>query len=404
MAQLPNIGVSGHFKQALSTSKAEDLPAASVAICTTLPVYLRMKDAALHCNFLRILHRRLRIPTVAWLQIVDFVGLFDSSGEYDICAADSVQTELEIQFDEHRKVMQCLQEHAHLKECALDDVLDKGSGASRASCIETNDNAEYTLGQSVSRSQQASTEYVPCSEQVQPEIAVVEECTHDEQAAAPDDVDGIINEVLWASAVEHRIQNNVSATTSGAEAMPESQPEAVENVTRYVVQLKFNKCHKQFWKSLETAPELATVREGLSAAGHSFVLPSNAKIFVYPEHYQGVTQAIDARGERLFADHVLIEPEFESIVKKVVAKVAQPKPGSRSVIEFPVMSSGVMSQASAAQGDRSGQNCKGEGSTEDTAHGASFQVPGFRVTRTFLDFEVPSSLCDARSEKTAWTY
>merc|ERR1712060_956637 len=83
---------------------------------------------------------------------------------------------------------------------------------------------------------------------------------------------------------------------------------------------------------------------------------------------------------QLFADHVIVEPEFEDSVINILRRIVKPKHGGRVVIDF--TTDATVTAASEHFED-------GAGSGELNKEATSFKVP---VVKTFIHFVVPSSL------------
>ncbi|CAE8583743.1 unnamed protein product [Polarella glacialis] len=176
-----------------------------------------------------------------------------------------------------------------------------------------------------------------------------------------------------------------------SDALLRSRPEEeLGTCVGKVVLLKFNRCIQSFQRALLQRPELEPVRKALGQRGFAVVLPSKAKAFVHPENYEAVLEAIVRDKLVLYADHVLVEPELENVVKEVLKGIAQPKAGTRALIELSGACSGAQEQQP----------------TPGTAGASSSSNLPLTTERTFIHFKVPSSLIspselDARSFKTA---
>ncbi|CAE8588052.1 unnamed protein product, partial [Polarella glacialis] len=220
-----------------------------------------------------------------------------------------------------------------------------------------------------------------------------------EGAADPATQSAILESITEAASVEPRAGSSSSplaVNSMVSDALMRSRPEEeLGTCVRKVVLLKFNRCDQRFQRALLQRPELDPVRKALEKQGFDVVLPSKAKAFVHPENYEAVLEAIARDKLVLYADHVLVEPELENIVKDVVKGIAKPKVETRALIELSGASSG-------AQAEKEHQPTAG------TADADAFSLLNWplEVERTFIHFKVPSSLFTAsefaaRSFKTA---
>eukprot|EP00933_Yihiella_yeosuensis_P051266 TRINITY_DN49143_c0_g1_i1.p1 TRINITY_DN49143_c0_g1~~TRINITY_DN49143_c0_g1_i1.p1 ORF type:complete len:698 (+),score=112.78 TRINITY_DN49143_c0_g1_i1:62-2095(+) len=94
-----------------------------------------------------------------------------------------------------------------------------------------------------------------------------------------------------------------------------------------VVILKFSRSPNSFRMALLEGPELLDCRSALQEAGMEVVLERGAKIFMRPEHYWSLREAIQQDGMQLFSSHVLVAAEFEHLVLQALASI----PGSEQV-------------------------------------------------------------------------
>ncbi|CAE8656721.1 unnamed protein product [Polarella glacialis] len=218
-------------------------------------------------------------------------------------------------------------------------------------------------------------------------------------AADPAIQSAILESITEAASVEPRAGSSSSplaVNSMVSDALLRSRPEEeLGNCVRKVVLLKFNRCDQRFQRALLQRPELEPVRKASDKQGFDVVLPSKAIAFVHPENYEAVLEAIARDKLVLYADHVLVEPELENIVKDVVKGIAKPKAESRALIELSSASSG-------AQAEKEHQPTAG------AADADAFSLLNWplEVERTFIHFKVPSSLLTpsefaARSFKTA---
>lgn len=105
-----------------------------------------------------------------------------------------------------------------------------------------------------------------------------------------------------------------------------------EEPQRRVVLLKFGRRPEVFRTALLTSEALGPVRRALEAQGLAVVLPTKAKVFVHPQHYEPVMEAIRQQGLTLYGDHVIVEPELVPTVKGVLRRITKPK--REAVIAF----------------------------------------------------------------------
>ncbi|CAE8737343.1 unnamed protein product [Polarella glacialis] len=218
-------------------------------------------------------------------------------------------------------------------------------------------------------------------------------------AADPATQSAILESITEAASVEPRAGSSSSplaVNSMVSDALLRSRPEEeLGTCVRKVVLLKFSRCDQRFQRALLQRPELEPVRKALDKQGFDVVLPSKAKAFVHPENYEAVLEAIARDKLVLYADHVLVEPELENMVKDVVKGIAKPKAETRAFIELSGASSG-------AQAEKEHQPTAG---TADADVSSLLNWP-LEVERTFIHFKVPSSLFTpsefaARSFKTA---
>ena len=106
-----------------------------------------------------------------------------------------------------------------------------------------------------------------------------------------------------------------------------------EERCQYVIMHKFNNCRMPFFETLMNAKEFASLRKALSEEGHDQVLTSKAKVFVKPHLYQAVVETL-SWGEPLQAEHIIMEPELETTVIRIVKKISRPKRGHKQVIRL----------------------------------------------------------------------
>jgi len=158
---------------------------------------------------------------------------------------------------------------------------------------------------------------------------VIQECTHDEPPAVPDNGDDIIADVMWSTAVEQRIKEHLLEQVQGAEEAvrapaytwvesddrssfsADSWSEPVPKSSEYgdvVFIVKFNRCGKQLRTALHQGQQLETIRASAKSAGHSCMLPFGASMFLYPEQYDSILSIMS--GMDLRPHHVVIADAF----------------------------------------------------------------------------------------------
>ncbi|CAE8606941.1 unnamed protein product, partial [Polarella glacialis] len=168
-------------------------------------------------------------------------------------------------------------------------------------------------------------------------------------AADPATQSAILESITEAASVEPRAGSSSSplaVNSMVSDALLRSRPEEeLGTCVRKVVLLKFNRSDQRFQRALLQRPELEPFRKALDKQGFDVVLPSKAKAFVHPENYEAVLEAIARDKLVLYADHVLVEPELENMVKDVVKGIAKPKAETRALIELSGASSGAQWQS-----------------------------------------------------------
>ncbi|CAE8715329.1 unnamed protein product [Polarella glacialis] len=158
------------------------------------------------------------------------------------------------------------------------------------------------------------------------------------QSAILESITGFASEELRAGSSSSSLAVNSMVSDALLRSRPE---EELGTCVGKVVLLKFNRCTQSFQRALLQRPELEPVRKALNQRGFAVVLPSKAKAFVHPENYEAVLEAIARDKLALYADHVLVEPELENVVKEVLKGIAQPKAGTRALIELSGACSGA---------------------------------------------------------------
>merc|ERR1712226_1491939 len=132
-----------------------------------------------------------------------------------------------------------------------------------------------------------------------------------------------------------------------------------------VVLLKFTRSPRVFREALMECAELADARHELEASGFASELASGAKIFVQPDHYEAVLEAIRLGSWSLYPEHVIVEPHQEDMVVQLVRKLHgkyKVYPKSSSLVPLGLSQTALESPHS------------------------------IQVSRTFINISVPSSL------------
>ena len=88
-----------------------------------------------------------------------------------------------------------------------------------------------------------------------------------------------------------------------------------------VILLKLSRRPKVLREVLLQAPELAQCREAMEERGFAVELDSGAKVFVRPEHYVPVKEALRLGGWPLHADNVLVDPALEATLLEVLERL-----------------------------------------------------------------------------------
>lgn len=168
-----------------------------------------------------------------------------------------------------------------------------------------------------------------------------------------------------------------------------------------VVLLKFERNPKKFLEVLSMAEELAPYRTSLEAHGFSMILPSRAKVLVHPPHYQAVLEAVKQQGLTLYADHVIVEPELETVLLELLSRIVKLKRGGRAALKLRLPPGGDIANGDVEQ---SSSEDVEENITEfigpahqptevDGADGSASPATSILpVKKTFIHFSVPSSL------------
>jgi len=105
---------------------------------------------------------------------------------------------------------------------------------------------------------------------------------------------------------------NAASLSSSDEGRPPSSFEPV-------VLHRYSRCPGPFHAILNEGDELEPVRAALAEAGHSWQLPSGAKVFVHPEDFSAVRASLAARSLR--PHHVVVSQAFEPLVREALARL-----------------------------------------------------------------------------------
>merc|ERR1712151_571405 len=103
-----------------------------------------------------------------------------------------------------------------------------------------------------------------------------------------------------------------------SEALLHSRP---DSASLKVVDLEYSRNPKPFHDVLRDCPELEQCREELKKGGFDPQLPSGAYVFVHPEHFAAVVDAIRTQGIDLKKRHVVVNPELEDITTSVIERL-----------------------------------------------------------------------------------
>lgn len=170
--------------------------------------------------------------------------------------------------------------------------------------------------------------------------AIDQECVHHDIPVAADPTDAVIADLLWTTAVEHRIRGGGPAEL--LEASPSSSKHDVawieadtassfladgwhEPVPRRsdcgetVFIVKFNRCGEELRSVLHNGPELEPVRASATTAGHSCSLKSGASMFLYPEQYPGILAVLPDVDLR--PHHVVVSEAFLPLLFAEIAAI-----------------------------------------------------------------------------------
>ncbi|CAE8700200.1 unnamed protein product [Polarella glacialis] len=173
---------------------------------------------------------------------------------------------------------------------------------------------------------------------------------------------GVPDDSLEAGAASQNYQAANHSNAEGVLGMIPRRGGAPETIE--VIILKFVRAPEAYRKALMEGPELRECRDALEGRA---LLPSGAKVFVRPEHYESVMEGIRRSGlKELFTSHVIVAQEFEHLVEKALFSV----PSNDRVVGKVLM---ALPAARAVQWDE----------------GSQFSV---KVKRTFITVDVEGSL------------
>jgi len=116
----------------------------------------------------------------------------------------------------------------------------------------------------------------------------------------------------------------------------------------YVLLLKFTRSPQIFREALMTCPELAECRQKLENCGFAIELDSGAKVFVQPDHYDALLEAIRLSNWSLDPSHVIVESNLEAVVVQLVTRLHGKHkiyPKSTNVVPLSFPSCSVQSSA-----------------------------------------------------------
>jgi len=89
------------------------------------------------------------------------------------------------------------------------------------------------------------------------------------------------------------------------------------NEFQHIFLHQYSRCPAPFHEALRDGRELEPVRAALEQAGHSWELPSGAKIFVYPEQFAAVAAVLARRELRPY--HIAVAEAFEPLVREALS-------------------------------------------------------------------------------------
>lgn len=147
-----------------------------------------------------------------------------------------------------------------------------------------------------------------------------------------------------------------------AEAILRSRSAA--SAVRAVILLEFSRDPRSFHDALRECEDLKDIRDALKSAGAESELPSLTKVFVPPEMYDAVMEAVRIFGLELHGRHVLVVRELEENVKRVVhTKGSKVRPTGRGIVPLGFAEASLQADAK------------------------------IEVTHTFVHIKIPRSLC-----------
>lgn len=140
----------------------------------------------------------------------------------------------------------------------------------------------------------------------------------------------------------------------------------------HVCLLTYSRSPKSFRDVLMKGPDLSACRSALESQGFLVELQSGTKIFVEPDVYPAVMEAIQLGDFKLAREHVIVSPQLESTVRKLVDDL--PKKDK-------VYARGPHSKVPLGLADI-----------------ASLGESMVLVSRTFIHIKVPNSMCSSTAE------
>lgn len=190
----------------------------------------------------------------------------------------------------------------------------------------------------------ADDDFLPLVDTSSGNTAAVQEAIHEEPAAIVDgEVSQIASDMQWADNVEAQVligdfQNQQIEGAAVLRAMNnERAHEETEMPPEEVYILRFG-CNdtEGFRRMILDGPQFRICRE---IAGHPFVLPDGALIFVKPAQYRDTCQALN--GRELHPFHVVITSSFEGDLQDALAslpykKRPREKKHHRQVLDLPM--------------------------------------------------------------------
>jgi len=85
--------------------------------------------------------------------------------------------------------------------------------------------------------------------------------------------------------------------------------------------LTFSRSPKQYREALQTAEELAPIREALQTAGHAMELDSGAKVLVQVNDYAPVIEFIRMNETVYSTQHLFVDSDIEATVLEVLSRL-----------------------------------------------------------------------------------